>query len=169
MKCVLKTSLKRTPLVRGVDANTVARPVRPVWSGGREGSVLHAYLLRLLSPDPLSSPVSAVTLVFCHMEVNLPPSHCSLFLSPFLSVSLFPCLFFSHPFCPAPGDNMLTAVSVARDCGMIAPHERVIIAAAAPPRDPQPARISWQYTEDCEQLAHKDSQDRKSTRLNSSH
>ncbi|XP_062337237.1 polyamine-transporting ATPase 13A3-like isoform X3 [Osmerus eperlanus] len=56
------------------------------------------------------------------------------------------------------GDNMLTAVSVARDCGMIAPHERVIIAAAAPPRDTQPARISWQYTDDCEQLTHKDSQ-----------
>ena len=53
---------------------------------------------------------------------------------------------------------MLTAVSVARDCGMIAPHERVIIAAAAPPRDTQPTRISWQYTDDCEQLTHKDSQ-----------
>ncbi|KAJ8011279.1 hypothetical protein DPEC_G00056500 [Dallia pectoralis] len=45
------------------------------------------------------------------------------------------------------GDNMLTAISVARDCGMIAPNERVIIADATPPRDIQSARINWQYTE----------------------
>ena len=77
MRCVLKTSLNRTLLVRGVDANTVPRPVHPVWSGGGGGSVLKAFLLRLLPPDPLSSPVSLVTLVFCHLEVNLPLSHCS--------------------------------------------------------------------------------------------
>uniref|UniRef100_A0A674CM36 ATPase 13A3 n=1 Tax=Salmo trutta TaxID=8032 RepID=A0A674CM36_SALTR len=45
------------------------------------------------------------------------------------------------------GDNMLTAISVARDCGMIAPHERVIIADATPPKDIQPATINWHYTE----------------------
>lgn len=56
------------------------------------------------------------------------------------------------------GDNMLTAISVARDCGMIAPHERVIIADAAPPRDVQPARISWQHTENPDQPGHKHSQ-----------
>ncbi|KAM9428181.1 polyamine-transporting ATPase 13A3-like isoform 3-T3 [Salvelinus alpinus] len=45
------------------------------------------------------------------------------------------------------GDNMLTAISVARDCGMITPHERVIVADATPPKDIQPATINWHYTE----------------------
>ncbi|XP_029971681.1 probable cation-transporting ATPase 13A3 isoform X2 [Salarias fasciatus] len=49
------------------------------------------------------------------------------------------------------GDNMLTAISVARDCGMIRPHERVIIADAAPPTDSQPASITWNYTESAAQ------------------
>uniref|UniRef100_A0AAY5ESU2 Cation-transporting P-type ATPase N-terminal domain-containing protein n=1 Tax=Electrophorus electricus TaxID=8005 RepID=A0AAY5ESU2_ELEEL len=45
------------------------------------------------------------------------------------------------------GDNMLTAISVARDCGMIPPQDRVIIADALPPKDGQPARINWQYAD----------------------
>ncbi|KAM9844901.1 polyamine-transporting ATPase 13A3-like [Aulostomus maculatus] len=45
------------------------------------------------------------------------------------------------------GDNMLTAISVARDCGMIRPHERVVIADAVPPKDLSPASITWCYTE----------------------
>nr|XP_054590406.1 polyamine-transporting ATPase 13A3 isoform X3 [Nothobranchius furzeri] len=44
------------------------------------------------------------------------------------------------------GDNMLTAISVARDCGMIHADERVIIADAAPPKDSRPASITWRYT-----------------------
>ncbi|KAJ8357324.1 hypothetical protein SKAU_G00201180 [Synaphobranchus kaupii] len=43
------------------------------------------------------------------------------------------------------GDNMLTAISVARDCGMIPPQDRVIIAEALPPKDGQAARIDWRY------------------------
>ncbi|XP_037837958.1 probable cation-transporting ATPase 13A3 isoform X2 [Kryptolebias marmoratus] len=45
------------------------------------------------------------------------------------------------------GDNMLTAISVARDCGMVRPHEKVIIADAAPPKDSHPASITWRYTD----------------------
>ncbi|KAM9349952.1 polyamine-transporting ATPase 13A3-like [Symphorus nematophorus] len=45
------------------------------------------------------------------------------------------------------GDNMLTAISVARDCGMVRAHERVIIADAVPPKDFHPASITWHYTE----------------------
>lgn len=45
------------------------------------------------------------------------------------------------------GDNMLTAISVARDCGMVRAYERVIIADAAPPKDFHPASITWHYTE----------------------
>ncbi|XP_047446423.1 polyamine-transporting ATPase 13A3-like isoform X2 [Mugil cephalus] len=45
------------------------------------------------------------------------------------------------------GDNMLTAISVARDCGMVCPHDKVIIADAAPPKDFHPASITWHYTE----------------------
>uniref|UniRef100_A0A3B4AHY4 Polyamine-transporting ATPase 13A3 n=1 Tax=Periophthalmus magnuspinnatus TaxID=409849 RepID=A0A3B4AHY4_9GOBI len=44
------------------------------------------------------------------------------------------------------GDNMLTAISVARDCGMIRAHETVIIANAVPPKDFHPASISWHYS-----------------------
>ncbi|XP_036938815.1 probable cation-transporting ATPase 13A3 isoform X1 [Acanthopagrus latus] len=45
------------------------------------------------------------------------------------------------------GDNMLTAISVARDCGMIRSHEKVIIADAVPPKDLYPASITWRYTD----------------------
>ncbi|KAM3866042.1 polyamine-transporting ATPase 13A3-like [Diretmus argenteus] len=56
------------------------------------------------------------------------------------------------------GDNMLTAISVARDCGMIQSHERVIIADALPPKDIQPASITWHYTENAAQNTSKDNQ-----------
>lgn len=45
------------------------------------------------------------------------------------------------------GDNMLTAISVARDCGMIPPQDTVIIADAFPPHDGQSARINWRYAD----------------------
>ncbi|XP_031430958.1 polyamine-transporting ATPase 13A3 [Clupea harengus] len=45
------------------------------------------------------------------------------------------------------GDNMLTAISVARDCGMIPPEDRVIIADALPPKDGQAAKIDWRYAD----------------------
>uniref|UniRef100_A0AAY4A9C8 Cation-transporting ATPase n=1 Tax=Denticeps clupeoides TaxID=299321 RepID=A0AAY4A9C8_9TELE len=45
------------------------------------------------------------------------------------------------------GDNMLTAISVARDCGMIDPQERVIIAEAQAPRGGQAAKIYWHYAD----------------------
>ncbi|XP_006637789.1 polyamine-transporting ATPase 13A3 isoform X1 [Lepisosteus oculatus] len=45
------------------------------------------------------------------------------------------------------GDNMLTAISVARDCGMILPQDRVIIADALPPKDGQAAKINWHYAD----------------------
>uniref|UniRef100_A0A5F8HHD5 Polyamine-transporting ATPase 13A3 n=1 Tax=Monodelphis domestica TaxID=13616 RepID=A0A5F8HHD5_MONDO len=45
------------------------------------------------------------------------------------------------------GDNMLTAISVARDCGMILPQDKVIIADGLPPKDGQVARINWHYAD----------------------
>uniref|UniRef100_A0A3Q3AN20 ATPase 13A3 n=1 Tax=Kryptolebias marmoratus TaxID=37003 RepID=A0A3Q3AN20_KRYMA len=45
------------------------------------------------------------------------------------------------------GDNMLTAISVARDCGMIPPKDTVIIADAIPPHDGQAAKITWRYAD----------------------
>uniref|UniRef100_A0A4W6FLE5 Polyamine-transporting ATPase 13A3 n=1 Tax=Lates calcarifer TaxID=8187 RepID=A0A4W6FLE5_LATCA len=50
------------------------------------------------------------------------------------------------------GDNMLTAISVARDCGMVRAHEKVIIADAVPPKDFQSASITWHYTENPAQV-----------------
>ncbi|XP_038671734.1 probable cation-transporting ATPase 13A3 isoform X2 [Scyliorhinus canicula] len=46
------------------------------------------------------------------------------------------------------GDNMLTAVSVARNSGMILPQDKVIIAEALPPKDGQAAKIHWLYADD---------------------
>ncbi|XP_035032417.1 polyamine-transporting ATPase 13A3 isoform X1 [Hippoglossus stenolepis] len=45
------------------------------------------------------------------------------------------------------GDNMLTAISVARDCGMIPPRDTVIIADAHHPHDGQTAKITWRYAD----------------------
>ncbi|XP_061777078.1 polyamine-transporting ATPase 13A3-like [Nerophis ophidion] len=45
------------------------------------------------------------------------------------------------------GDNMSTALSVARDCGMVPDHENIIIADAVPPNDENPARITWRYSD----------------------
>ncbi|KAM9762569.1 polyamine-transporting ATPase 13A3 isoform 3-T3 [Menidia menidia] len=45
------------------------------------------------------------------------------------------------------GDNMLTAISVARDCGMIPPEDTVIIADALPPHDGHAAKITWRYAD----------------------
>ncbi|XP_031710483.1 probable cation-transporting ATPase 13A3 isoform X5 [Anarrhichthys ocellatus] len=55
------------------------------------------------------------------------------------------------------GDNMLTAISVTRDCGMVRAHERVIIADAAPPKDFHPASITWHDTDNPAQT-NKDNQ-----------
>lgn len=65
-------------------------------------------------------------------------------------LSVLILLFFKNP---SIGDNMLTAISVARDCGMVQTHERVIIVDAVPPRDFQPASITWRYTENPRDVA----------------
>uniref|UniRef100_A0A8B9KMB0 ATPase 13A3 n=1 Tax=Astyanax mexicanus TaxID=7994 RepID=A0A8B9KMB0_ASTMX len=52
-------------------------------------------------------------------------------------------------------DNMLTAISVARDCGMIPPQDRVIIADALPPKDGQAAKINWRYADNPSKLSGK--------------
>ncbi|KAK2177445.1 hypothetical protein NP493_592g01064 [Ridgeia piscesae] len=41
------------------------------------------------------------------------------------------------------GDNILTAVSVARQCGMVAPRESIILASAYVPEEGKPALIEW--------------------------
>lgn len=45
------------------------------------------------------------------------------------------------------GDNILTAISVARDCGMIPPEDTIIIADAVPPHNGQSAKITWRYAD----------------------
>ena len=49
---------------------------------------------------------------------------------------------------------MLTAISVARDCGMIPPQDTVIIADALPPHDGQAAKITWRYADKASQTSH---------------
>ncbi|KAM9582993.1 polyamine-transporting ATPase 13A3 isoform 3-T5 [Trichechus inunguis] len=51
------------------------------------------------------------------------------------------------------GDNMLTALSVARDCGMILPQDKVIIAEALPPKDGKVAKINWHYADTVSQCS----------------
>ncbi len=43
---------------------------------------------------------------------------------------------------------MLTALSVARDCGMIEQTDRVILAMVTPPIGTQPPGVEWTYAED---------------------
>ncbi|XP_023559889.1 probable cation-transporting ATPase 13A3 isoform X1 [Octodon degus] len=52
------------------------------------------------------------------------------------------------------GDNMLTAVSVARDCGMILPQDKIIIAEALPPKDGKVAKINWHYADSLTQSSN---------------
>lgn len=42
---------------------------------------------------------------------------------------------------------MLTAISVARNCGMIPPQDTVIIADALSPHNGQTAKINWRYAD----------------------
>ncbi|XP_077171278.1 polyamine-transporting ATPase 13A3-like [Paroedura picta] len=46
------------------------------------------------------------------------------------------------------GDNLLTAVSVGRECGLIPAKGKVILTEALPPREGQPATIHWQYADE---------------------
>ena len=43
---------------------------------------------------------------------------------------------------------MLTALSVARDCGMIERKDKVILAMVTPPIGTQPPSVEWTYAED---------------------
>lgn len=45
------------------------------------------------------------------------------------------------------GDNMLTALSVARDCGMVEPHAKVVVAHVTPGTGDKPARVEWKYAD----------------------
>ncbi|XP_067658890.1 polyamine-transporting ATPase 13A3-like isoform X3 [Haliotis asinina] len=45
------------------------------------------------------------------------------------------------------GDMIQTAVSVARNCGMVQPRDKVVIVNAHPPDKQQTARIEWEYAE----------------------
>ncbi|XP_041034738.1 probable cation-transporting ATPase 13A3 isoform X1 [Carcharodon carcharias] len=64
------------------------------------------------------------------------------------------------------GDNMLTAVSVARECGMIPPHGKVIVTEASPPKDGQAATIHWQHAEDPSSWRKHVGTDTKDVRIN---
>ncbi|XP_070810736.1 polyamine-transporting ATPase 13A3-like [Pituophis catenifer annectens] len=46
------------------------------------------------------------------------------------------------------GDNLLTAISVGRECGMIPAKGKVVLTEALPPRDGQPATIHWQHADE---------------------
>uniref|UniRef100_A0ABM5EJN6 Polyamine-transporting ATPase 13A3-like n=1 Tax=Pogona vitticeps TaxID=103695 RepID=A0ABM5EJN6_9SAUR len=46
------------------------------------------------------------------------------------------------------GDNLLTAISVGRECGMIPAQGKVVLTEALPPRDGQPATVNWQYADE---------------------
>ena len=49
------------------------------------------------------------------------------------------------------GDNMLTALSVARQCSMIPERDRVILLHAHAPEGSNPAYIEWEVAEEYDQ------------------
>ena len=46
------------------------------------------------------------------------------------------------------GDNVLTAVSVSRQCGLVPAGEQLVFANAYLPEEDKPARISWELSTD---------------------
>lgn len=46
------------------------------------------------------------------------------------------------------GDNLLTGISVARDCHMVSPNDTVLVVEVTPPTDTQPATVRFEQTED---------------------
>ncbi len=54
---------------------------------------------------------------------------------------------------------MLTAISVARHCGMVGGKEPVILVSAHPPEEDTPARIVWEYADmDLDSEEHSDTE-----------
>ena len=45
------------------------------------------------------------------------------------------------------GDNILTALSVGRQCGMVGRKDRVILLNAHAPEGDEPAKISWELAD----------------------
>ena len=45
------------------------------------------------------------------------------------------------------GDNMLTAISVARQCSMVPGREAIILVNVHPPENGKPASIEWEYAD----------------------
>lgn len=43
-----------------------------------------------------------------------------------------------------PGDNILTAISVARDCGMVGVSDIVLVAKTSPPTHDEPATLTFE-------------------------
>jgi len=58
------------------------------------------------------------------------------------------CLF----ICFYSGDNILTAVSVARQCGLVPAVDKLVFVNAYSPDDGAPARIDWVCRDDSTQL-----------------
>ncbi|CAI5791593.1 probable cation-transporting ATPase 13A3 isoform X1 [Podarcis lilfordi] len=63
------------------------------------------------------------------------------------------------------GDNLLTAISVGRECGMIPAKGKVILTEALPPRDGQPATIHWQYADELPALEISDKASKEEIKL----
>lgn len=52
------------------------------------------------------------------------------------------------------GDNILTAISVARDCGMVGASDRMLVAKASPPTEDQPASLIFEPTDAPDAMTH---------------
>jgi len=53
--------------------------------------------------------------------------------------------------CLSSGDNILTAVSVARQCGLVPADDKLVFVNAYSPGDGEPARIDWVSQDDSTQ------------------
>ena len=71
----------------------------------------------------------------CEQDLSLKKN----FIVSSFSVNNRACLF--------AGDNMLTAISVARQCGMVPGREAIILVNVQPPENDKPASIQWEYAD----------------------
>jgi len=72
------------------------------------------------------------------------------------------CVLPAVMICLFTGDNILTAVSVARQCGLVPAEDRLVyVNAYSPDADGSPARIDWVCHEDSVQCSDPDTTPRE--------
>lgn len=91
---------------------------------------LYFIIYKFLYSEHVITLLHFVTIVFCLL---LQWKDCFTFTKTWCVLWLFTCPFLSLSLLFLLGDNILTALNVARVCGMMSSHEQIIFVNASPP------------------------------------